>query len=238
MPALLELDRIQLVGQGAWLLRDVSLRVEEGSTVALIGGAAAGKSLLLAIAMGQLAPRSGAVRFDGRDVTSLDARERHRLGLGMAYQTPPFFPGFDVREHLELAAAGGRLEPRQLQKLLDFLPELEGSLEHPVDSLDQPTRRLVDVARALLGLPRLLLVDQLFPVVGVDRAGALVERLAREGFSLLIADRYGEVAMRHADYGYVLTGGRIQDEGAAADLAQDERLLAACAGDPAAYSDH
>lgn len=236
MPALLELDRIQFVADGAWLLRDVSLRVDQASTVALVGGAAAGKSLLLAIALGLVRPRSGAVRLDGRDVSGLDSRRRQQLGVRCAFQSPLLFPGLDVREHLELAAAGGSLERRPLEKLLDYLPELEDKLDRRPLELDAPTRRLVDIARALLGLPQLLLIDQLFPAIGIDRAGELVEHLTRDGFTLLLADRYGEIAMRHAHYGYVLGGGRIRDEGIAADLALDDRLLATCAGDPDAYA--
>lgn len=233
---LLRLEGVDAVGGGAWLLRDVSLDVAEGSTVALLGGAGAGKSLLVDLILGLQRVHQGGIRLAGRDVTALPCVARQRQGLRAAFQRPPVFPGLTVEEHLALATVTGSLAPAALARLLDYLPELEARLGQPVVTLDRFLLRLVDMARALLGMPRLLLVDELFPAIGAERAGALVGALARDGYTLLLADRYAEAVLAHADHGYVLAQGGIAAAGSPAELLADPRLLATCAGDGAAYA--
>jgi branched-chain amino acid transport system ATP-binding protein len=235
MPALLTMRDLEAVAEGNWLLRGVSLEVEEGSTVAVVGGAAAGKSLLLELVMGLRPLRAGQIRLSGRDLTSLGSIERQRLGLRCAFQAPPVFPGLSVAELLALAAPSVRLDGSAFARIAAYLPELEDHLDQPIDGLELPLLRLVDLGRALLGLPRLLLIDMLLPAVGVDRAGELLHALSRDGYTLLVADRYAEVLLGHADYGYVLAQGRVVAKGRPAELTADPRLLAACAGDPGAY---
>lgn len=237
MAALLEIQALEAVADGGWLLRDISLSIEEGRTVALVGGGGAGKTALLDLILGLAVPRGGKQLLDGRDIGGLSPLARQRLGLRCAFQRPPVFPGLAVREHLALATPSVRLEPRAFERLAEHLPELAGHLDQPVETLDHALLRLVDLGRALLGLPRLLLIDDLFPAIGIERARELVAALSREGYTMLIADRYAERALEHADYGYVLVEGRIRAKGQPADLVRDWRLLASCAGDPGAYDD-
>lgn len=225
------------MASGAWLLEGVSLEVEEGSTFALVGGPGAGKSLIVDLILGLARPRAGIVRLDGRDITALAPLARQRLGIRAAFADPPVFPGLTVGEHLSLAVAGGRLRTRALARLFEYLPELDGRLDQPVEAQGEGLRRLVDVARAMLGMPRLLLIDDLFPALGVERAGELVRSLARDGYTLLLADRYGEAVLEHADRACVLAQGTIVAEGAPAALRADPRLLATCAGDGDAYAE-
>jgi branched-chain amino acid transport system ATP-binding protein len=231
MPALLEVEGLEAVAGGAWLLRDVSLEVEEGSMVALVGGTASGKSLLLDLLLGLVPARGGRVRLAGRDIRHLPPLTRQKLGLRCAFQDPPVFPGLLVREQLALGAPSVRLEARARERLLDYLPELRDPLGQPVTSLDHPLRRLVDLGRALLGLPRILMIDDLCPAIGIERALKLLQALARDGYTLLVADRYAEAVLKEASYGYVLAQGRIRAEGRPAELIRDHRLLACCAGD-------
>lgn len=235
MAALLEARAIEAVADGDWLIRDVSLDVAEGSVVALLGGAAAGKSVLLELLLGLRPARGGQLRLDGRSLMPLGPLARQKLGLRAAFQIPPVFPGLAVREHLVLAAGSVRLADRALARLADYLPELDGRLDQQAADLEPPLLRLVDLGRALLGLPRLLLIDNLLPAIGVERGGELLRRLARDGYTLLVADRYAEPVLEIADYGYVLAHGRLVADGSPAALTADHRLLAACAGDPAAY---
>ena len=236
MPGLLQARGIEAVAEGDWLIRDVSLDVAEGSVVALVGGPQAGKSVLLDLLLGRLPARGGELRLAGHELMPHGPIARQQLGLRCAFQTPPVFPGLAVREHLVLAAASVRLEAAAFARLADYLPELEGRLDHPVDALEPPLLRLVDLGRALLGLPRLLLIDDLMPAIGVERASELLQRLARDHYTLLVADRYAEPVLDLADYGYVLAQGRLVAEGQPAELMADPRLLATCAGDPNAFS--
>lgn len=236
MPVLLSASRIEAVADGDWLIRDVSLEIREGSTVALVGGAAAGKSVLFDLLLGLRPMRGGELRLGGHDLGRLGPLARQRLGLRCAFQAPPIFPGLAVREHLVLAAASIRLEGSAIQRLAHYVPELDGRFDQPVTALEPELLRLVDLGRALLGLPRLLLIDGLLPAIGVERASALVQDLRRDGYTLLLADRYAEPALELADYGYVLAQGRLVAAGRPDELLADSRLLAACAGDPDAYA--
>jgi len=235
--ALLRLEALDIVAGGAWLLEGISLEVVEGSTVALVGGPGAGKSLIVDLVLGLASPRAGTVRLDGRNITALPPLARQRSGIRAAFAEPPVFPGLTIREHLALAVAGGRLRARALSRLAEYLPELEGRLDQPVGSQGAAVLRLVDLARAMLGMPRILLIDDLFPALGAERAGELVRSLARDGYTLLLADRYGEAVLDHADHGYVLAQGTIVAEGAPATLRADPRLLATCAGDCSAWAE-
>ena len=236
MPALLAASRIEAVADGDWLLRDVSLEVPEGSTVALVGGAAAGKSVFFDLLLGLRPMRGGELRLGGHDLGPLGPLARQQLGLRCACQSPPVFPGLSVREHLVLAAASVRLEDSAIQRLAHYFPELDGQFDQPVTALEPELLRLVDLGRALLGLPRLLLIDGLMPVIGVERASVLLQALRRDGYTILLADRYAEPALTLADHGYVLAQGRLVAAGRPDELLADSRLLAACAGDPNAYA--
>ena len=236
MPALLVAQGLEAAAEGNWLLRDISLEVAEGSMVAVVGGAAAGKSVLLELVMGLRPLRAGSLRLGGHDITGLGTIERQRQGLRCAFQIPPVFAGLSVAEQLALAAPSVRLEGGAFARIASYLPELEDQLDWPMESLDLPLRRLVDLGRALLGLPRLLLIDNLMPIIGIDRAGELLHGLGRDGYTLLVADRYAEPLLRHADHGYVLAHGRLVASGRPATLLADDRLLAACAGDANAYA--
>lgn len=236
MPVLLSASSIEAVADGDWLIRNVSLEVEEGSTVALVGGAAAGKSVLFDLLLGLRPLRGGELRLGGHDLGRLGPLARQQLGLRCACQSPPVFPGLSVREHLVLGAASVRLETMAIQRLAHYFPELDGTFDQPVTALEPALLRLVDLGRALLGLPRLLLIDGLLAVIGVERASTLVQALSRDGYTLLLADRYAEPALALADYGYVLAQGRLVAVGRPSELLADGRLVAACAGDPDAYT--
>ncbi len=235
--ALLRLEAIDVVAAGAWLLEGVSLEVMEGSTVALVGGPGAGKSLVVDLVLGLAGLRAGSVYLDGRNITALPPLARQRSGIRAAFADPPFFPGLTVGEHLALAVAGGRLRSRARARLAEYLPEVDARLDQPAEMQGAAILRLVDLARAMLSMPRVLLIDDLFPALGTERAGELVRSLARDGYTLLLADRYGEAVLDHADQGYVLAQGTIVAEGAPAALKADERLLATCAGDSSAYAE-
>ncbi len=142
-----------------------------------------------------------------------------------------------MREHLALAAPSVKLEAHAIERLAELMPELTACLDQSVTRLEAPLLRLVDLGRALLGLPRLLLIDDLFAAVGSDRAGELVRSLAGQGYTLLVADRYAEPVLALADAGYVLARGRVVAAGPPEQLLADQRLLASCAGDPNAYVD-
>ncbi len=235
MPALLEVRGLEAVADGEWLIREVSLEVREGSTVALVGGAQAGKSVLLELLLGLRPARGGVIRLGGHDLMPMGPLARQQLGLRCAWQTPPLFPGLSVREHLVLATASVRPAGTAFERVADYLPELKDLLDQPVTGLEPALQRLVDLGRALLGLPRLLLIDGLLPVLGLKRAGELLQRLGRGGYTLLVADRYAEAALTVADRGYVIAQGRLVAKGRPAELLADPRLLQACAGDPGAY---
>jgi branched-chain amino acid transport system ATP-binding protein len=203
-------------GYGAvQVLWDVSLEVEAGEVVALIGANGAGKSTLLRVISGLLRPERGRVAFQKRDVTDLAPERLVHLGIAHVPQGRRLFSDLSVRENLLLGAWARReraLIAADLEHMLDLFPSLADRLALPARQLSGGEQQMAAVARALMARPRLLLIDE--PSLGLAPLAvrALMEvvvRLRREGVSILLVEQDVTVALGHADRGYVLETGRI-----------------------------
>jgi branched-chain amino acid transport system ATP-binding protein len=189
---LLEISGLSVDIGGRPALQDVSLEVAEGEAVALLGGNGAGKTTLLKAILG-LVPASGRVVFRGQDLAPLPPRRRARLGIGYAPEGRRVFRGLTVAENLDVAAPPAHAARiRRRQEALALFPALEPHLGRRAWQLSGGQQQMLAIARALMGAPALLLLDEpslgLAPIVLQDLYPAL-RRIAESGTAVLVAEQ-------------------------------------------------
>ncbi|HMR34268.1 MAG TPA: ATP-binding cassette domain-containing protein [Geminicoccaceae bacterium] len=228
----LSVEGVDVVVDGAWTVRELFLGIDEGQALALLGGPAAGKSTLLEAIAGRRAPSRGDIRLDGRSLAGRGPAALLELGIAHAGQRPALFPGLDIGQHLRLGHLTSRSQARAAQaRVLRLIPELAGRLGQKVEELDRGRARLVDVGRALMSAPWLLLLDEPSLDLDGERLERLARALAEEGIAVLLAERYPYPALRLAERACLMVSGRIVAEGSAAEVAGDSRLVPACTGE-------
>ncbi|ASP23510.1 ABC transporter ATP-binding protein (plasmid) [Antarctobacter heliothermus] len=197
------------------VLHDVAITVERGSVVTLIGANGAGKSTLIKVIGGLIQSTAGSVSFNGADCTRSRPDQMVRAGLGIVPEGRRLFGEMTLRENLELGAYA-RTDRQQVAKdfdrVLELFPELRDRLSTHAKSFSGGQQQMVAIARALMGAPKLLLLDEptigLAPVV-VDRVAALIQEISEFGVDILLIEQNAEVALTIADFGYVLENGRV-----------------------------
>jgi branched-chain amino acid transport system ATP-binding protein len=218
------------------ILWDVSLEVRKGEVVALIGANGAGKTTLLNTVSQLLRPRSGTIRFDGRDITR--ARSEEVVGAGIIHvpQGRRLFPGLTIRENL-LQGVYLRQDAKKIAEDLDWvyglLPKLKERADQLAGRLSGGEQQMCAIGRGLMGRPRLLLIDELSlglaPLV-VETLLDLISEINRSGTTVLLVEQDVQVALEHAHRGYVLETGRIVQSSPAAQLLEDPRIRQAYLG--------
>jgi len=219
---------------GAVAVDGVSLALKAGETVALLGANGAGKSTLLKAVLG-LVPARGRVVLDGVEVGGLAAEKRVRLGLGYVPEGRRVFAGMSVRDNLEVASFAGTAERgRDLERVLALFPQLREKAGERAWRLSGGQQQMLAVGRALMGRPRLLLLDE--PSLGLSPkvAGevfAAVRAIAAQGTAVLLAEQSARRALAAAGRAVLLRLGRVVHDGPA-DALDAEALRAAFLGDP------
>ena len=219
---------------GSLALDRVSLSLAPGETVALLGANGAGKSTLLKAAMGLVPVREGRLRFAGRELGRLPAHARASLGLGYCPEGRRIFPGLSVAENLEVAARAPRaVRRRRLDAVYAAFPLLAECRQVRAWQLSGGQQQMLSIARALMGAPRLLLLDE--PSLGLSphlmsELGEHLRAIARTGTAVLIAEQNAAQALALAPRAYLLAGGRILCEGASAELAASAEMRKAFLG--------
>ncbi len=226
------LDARDLVAgyDGLTILRGVSLVVEPGQMVAVVGPNGAGKSTLLKTLFGLLRPAGGSVRFDGSDVTALSPGERLRRGMSYVPQGRNVFPLMTVEQNLALGGhivADRAAVRRSLEEVYALFPELRKRRRQRASELSGGLQQLLQVARALLLSPRLILFDEpslgLSPIL-VREIFDLIVGIRQRGLAVLLVEQNAHKALAIADYAYVLELGANRYEGPARALREDERV--------------
>ena len=221
---LLEVQGLSTFYGRSQALFDVSLSAPWRGAVAVLGRNGAGKTTLLKTIVGELAPARGQVRFDGVDATREPTERRVRRGLGYVPQEHAVFGRLTVRENLQVGAGGAR---DGFDRVLSFFPKLGARLDQQAGTLSGGERKMLAIARALLGQPTLLLLDE--PTEGVwigviEEIAERLQALARE-IALVIVEQHLELALGVADVAYVLDRGRVALHGPAAQVRRDPALL-------------
>ena len=213
------------VGYGrTTVLRDVTLHVPAGSVVALLGPNGAGKTTLLRTISGFLAPRTGSIGLFGEDVTALSAHRRFERGLCHVPEGRGVFRSLTVRDNLVMQARRGH-EREAFEKAVAAFPILGERMQQVAGTLSGGQQQMLAMAAAYVRDPSLILVDEaslgLAPVV-VDEVFGFLERMSRDGTSLLIVDQFAARALAMASSAYVLRKGSVVFAGAADDLLESD----------------
>ncbi len=209
-------------------LQGVSLRVEAGEVVCLLGRNGAGKSTTLNSIAGLTPSRRGSVRFEGESIERMPAHRIARRGLALVPEDRRIFAGLTVVENLEVAAPVRPQRERRwpIERIFDEFPMLAEVRNQDGATLSGGQQQMLAIARALAGEPRLLLLDEpnegLAPVI-VQQIGVLIDRLA-ETTTILFTDQSVRFALRHARRGYILQKGRIVYEGSTQRIADDPQV--------------
>jgi len=227
---MLELERLNAFYGKNHVLRDVSLTVKAGEVVALIGGNAAGKTTTLRSAIGLKDLRSGSVRLDGVEVGQAAARERVHRGIVLVPEGRQVFVRFSVAENLMMGgyhrSDRDRMQP-DIERMYAMFPRLGERRQQRAGSLSGGEQQMLALARGLMAKPRCLLLDEptlgLAPII-VDEIAAAVQRLAKEGMAVLLAEQNAAMALGCCHRGYVLESGRISLEGPGEELQRSETV--------------
>ncbi|MFL5936319.1 MAG: ABC transporter ATP-binding protein [Gaiellaceae bacterium] len=234
MTRLLELDDIHTYYGEIHILDNVNLHVSPGELVCLLGGNASGKSTTLKTILGIVQPRSGAVRFDGEEVTERSTSHRIRRGMAIVPENRRLFAPMSVRENLEMGAylynGGSKDDYERVYSLFPLLYERRSQLAGTLSGGEQ---QMVAMGRALMARPKLLLMDEpsmgLAPIL-VERSFEIIKSVHEAGVAVLVVEQNANVSLSIADRGYVLSTGRVVLEGKAGDLLQNEELRKAYLG--------
>ncbi len=222
------------------VLKGISLTVQPGEMVAVIGANGAGKSTLLRCIQGTLAPSGGSVKVAGVEVTGQSADRIVRLGLTMVPETRDLFPTLSVLDNMVLGnylhrkEADAKLRLREsLDKVYALFPLLQERAASPAGSLSGGQQQMLAIGRALMTRPRALMLDEpslgLAPLIVRQIFGAL-EQLRDQGIALLVVEQNARAILRICQRAYVLERGMVVRQGAAQDLLQDATLAEAYLG--------
>jgi branched-chain amino acid transport system ATP-binding protein len=225
---MLEVENLSAWYGAARILFDLTLQVRRGEVVALMGRNGAGKSTTMKAIMGLLTPRKGSVRFNGHDISRLEAYRIARLGLGFTPEDRRIFSDLTVVENLDVGRQDARTFPDGTpapawtpEKLFALFPNLAERRDHLGSQLSGGEQQMLTVARTLMGNPLLVLLDEpsegVAPVVVEQMANTIVD-LKAQGLSLLLSEQNLHFAALVSDRVYLLEKGHIGWEGRMADL--------------------
>ena len=218
-------------------ISNLNIDIGVGQIVTVIGPNGAGKSTTLAALMGIL-PSKGDVVYEGQNLTGSSIEDHVAQGISLVPETRALFSAMTVRDNLELGAFRFRSLPKQahldaLEEVYELFPRLKQRAKQEAGTLSGGERQMLALGRALMGKPRLLMLDEpslgLAPLIVRDIFRIIVQ-LRQRGVSILLIEQNARAALRVADYAYVLELGRVAMEGPANQLANDPRVIEAYLG--------
>jgi branched-chain amino acid transport system ATP-binding protein len=235
---LLELEDVHVRYGAVEALRGVSLSVDEGEIVTLLGANGAGKSTTLRTVSGLLRPASGQVRYAGRRLDTVPVHDIAALGIGHVPEGRRVFPRMSVVENLEMGAYRRRGPLRaEMERVFALFPVLEERAGQLAGTLSGGEQQMLAIGRALMGAPTLLLLDEpsmgLAPLV-VAKIFQILREINAQGTTVLLVEQNAAQALRLAGRGYVLETGSLTMTGPAAELLADPRVREAYLGEGAA----
>jgi branched-chain amino acid transport system ATP-binding protein len=217
-------------------LRGISIEVNAGEIVTLIGANGAGKTTTLKTISGLLHPKQGTVEFEGKDVTRIEAHELVMMGIGQAPEGRRIFSRLTVLENLQM---GGFTRTRaendeQLEKVYELFPRLKERASQKGGTLSGGEQQMLAIGRALMTRPRVLLLDEpslgLAPIL-VQQIFAIIQEINSRGITILLVEQNAIQALKIANRGYVLQTGEVVLSGSAADLRENETVRKAYLGE-------
>jgi branched-chain amino acid transport system ATP-binding protein len=233
--SLLVVDDIEVRYGNIRALKGVSFEVGEGEIVALLGANGAGKTTTQKTVSGMLRPTLGSISYEGNRIDGIPAHELIRLGICHVPEGRHVFPRMTVAENLEMGAFRFRsVDQADLDRVLDLFPRLRERYKQQSGSLSGGEQQMLAIGRALMGKPRLLLLDEpsmgLAPLI-VAQIFDIIRQVNQEGVTVLLVEQNAAQALGLANRGYVLETGEIVLEGTGSELLADDRVRAAYLGE-------
>jgi branched-chain amino acid transport system ATP-binding protein len=220
----LALDLVDALYGDSHVLHSVSFSLQEGHVLALLGRNGAGKTTCMNAIIGWLSPRKGEIRLFGEKIGRRSPEAIARKGVGLVPQGRRVFPTLTVKENLVVAARG----KNQLSRVFDLFPRLKERTEQYAGSLSGGEQQMLAIGRALMGNPRVLLMDEpsegLAPLI-VAEVGRIIARLKAEGQSIVLVEQNVKLAFDLADDVAILNTGRVAFAGPAKDARDNESLI-------------
>lgn len=215
------------------VLRDVSIEVGEGETVAIIGSNGSGKTTLLKAIAGMLRTTEGKIFYDGMRLDGLRTYKIVRLGIVYVPAERELFPLMTVVENLELGAYRNKAWRKLLNVVFTLFPVLKARTKQLAGTLSGGEQQMLAISRGLMARPKVLLLDEpssgLAPIL-VDELYRQLHRLKEEGLTILLAEQQVPIALSLADRAYVLENGRIRLSGKSQDLLEEPEVMRAYLG--------
>lgn len=235
--ALLEVQDIHTYYGHIHALRGVSLTVEQGEVVTLIGSNGAGKTTTLRSINGVMAPRQGRIVFDGEEISGRPAHEMVGRGISQSPEGRRIFQRMSVRENLEMGAyhrSDASEVEGDMARVFDLFPRLKERIKQEAGTMSGGEQQMLAIGRALMSRPRLLLLDEpsmgLAPVL-VERIFQTIEEINAQGTTILLVEQNANVALEVASRGYVLETGAVVNAAPAEKLRQDPKVREAYLGE-------
>ena len=226
---------LEVEGLNAWygashVLHGISLAVEPGEIVALVGRNGAGKTSTIRSVMGLMPRTAGSVRFAGAELLPLPAHARFRLGLAYVPEERRIVPGLTVRENLQLglvATDGSIDERRAIDEIAESFPRLKERLDQQGVTMSGGEQQMLAIARAMIAKPKMILLDEpsegIMPVL-VEEMGVLFRRLRDQGVTLLLVEQNVEWALKLADRAVIIDQGEVVHRSTATALLADKAV--------------
>ena len=224
---LLDVDDVYSSYGKSTVLRGVSLTVDRGEVVSLLGRNGAGKTTTLRTIAGVLKPDRGTITFDGEDITTLQDYQISRRGISYVAEERSIFPDLTVHENLKMGRVTGEAGIHTIPEVYELLPRLEERRTFPASNLSGGEQQMLVIARALLSHTELLLLDEptegLAPQI-IQRIREIIEHISGLGVPILLVEQNLEVAVETSDRCYILDKGEIVFDGEIDELDADEEI--------------
>lgn len=234
--SLLRLEKVVVDYGSIHALKEIDIDVNTGEVITLIGANGAGKSTTMKAIMGLIPVKSGKIWFDGKEITNLDTKNMVQSGIILSPEGRQVFPRFSVMDNLMM---GAYLRPKteiaeSLQTVYDLLPKLKVRSGQLAGSLSGGEQQMLAIGRAMMGKPRMLLLDEpslgLAPLI-INEIFAMVDRIREMGTTILLVEPNARIALKHSDRAYVLETGSIVLSDRADQLLESDEVRKAYFGE-------
>jgi branched-chain amino acid transport system ATP-binding protein len=237
--SLLHLDNVHVHYGGIKAVKGISLRVEAGELVTLIGANGAGKTTTLKSIVGLLTPKTGDIRYDGNNIVGLAPHRIAQSGLALVPEGRGVFPGLTIEENLAMGAYNRKDKDgiaADMARAFERFPRLKERAKQTAGTLSGGEQQMLAISRALMSRPKLLLLDEpsmgLAPIM-VQKIFEVVREVAATGVTILLIEQNAKLALQVSHRAYVMDGGLITLEGESASLLTDPRVREAYLGEAA-----
>ena len=239
---ILRLDNIRAGYEDSVVIDGLSLVIEQGEVVCLLGANGAGKTTTMRAVTGLISLQAGTITYDGEDISQMPPHERVTTGICLSPEGRQVFPDLTVMENLALGSFNRRARPNRkesLDRVFTLFPKLGERREQAAGLMSGGEQQMLAIGRALMGQPKLLALDE--PSLGlspkmVSTVFEAVQTIARSGITILLVEQNARAALTVAQRGYVLSAGRVAHEGLAGDLAESESFKRLLSARPSAQS--